>query len=211
MNFDRIISQRSEMLKILGRANEVFCRYKVDFDYIKHSKKNIENIERRYKFNWAKGVTVVVVVFFLSLIIDTLINFSPFLPLLAICLVYVSKYNTNKMDQEKGKILSEVARRFSNIKKQHDDFEYQDLLHIKYVSPDVVQILYSYIEEGRADSLKEAINLMHSENQNNQMLRKQEEILNGLNSASKKDTVIGVATIAAILLSGAATRHSIRS
>lgn len=211
MELNNVIDQRRKFMEILQRGNEVFSKYKVDFDYINNSTKHIQDIEKKYKFDWKKGLFLVIASMIIGAILRpvTIIDIS--IILMIIAFVTVPKKFKVTLEEKRNKVLNEVSRRFALLKKKHEEFEYKDFLHIKYASPDIIAVLHSYLEEGRADDLKEAINLMHTENQANEMLKKQEEILNGLNSASKTNAVLGVATIAAVVLSGAATRQTIRN
>ncbi len=211
MDYKNIVEQRNTYKDIVMAAKEAFGKYKVDFDYIKNSDSYISELSKKYKLTWPKGIGIFFLGHILGWLVSLVIGFDVGILMGIAAVIIISKNSKSDFEKKKNKVLSEVARRFNILKKEHDEFEHKEILHIKYVSPDITDALYNYFDEGRADNLKEAINLMHSEMQSNEMLKKQEELLSGLNSASKTNTVMGVATVAAVVLSGAATRSTIRN
>jgi hypothetical protein len=200
------IEERKTYISILRDAKELFEPYKNDFRFINTSEKYISSLEKKYSFNLFNICGIIIASLILSTIISSVIGIKLFTLIAGLTFVLVHKHNNKKLNVLKDQRLNEVALRFGKIKNTYDNFKYSDLIHIKYVEPKVINKLHEYLVEGRSDNLKESINLMYSENHNNEVMKKQESILNKLDSASKTNAIIGVATVGAILLTGSSNR-----
>ena len=196
-----IIKQRRVYLEVLESARDTLARYNSDFEYIKNADKLITKVKNKYSMTFIKLLVFGGLAFLIGGVCE-LIDFFNVSYLFMIGFVFFQIKEEKKGKKEVEKILNNVEMTFKKIQEVHENYEYKESLHIKYFSPDICNKLYEYISEGRADSLKESINLMHSEAHKQKMLKKQEDIYSNLNSASKKNVAIGVATVAAILFSG---------
>ena len=82
----------------------------------------------------------------------------------------------------------QLRRREKEIEKHYREYPGVCPIHIAYSHPEAISQLISYLETGRADSLKEALNLMEEELHRNRMEQHQQRIEFRTTQAAKAAT-----------------------
>lgn len=193
---------RTELLNILGYCINTIKSINDVYNYMSREKQKIYNRSMATYYTLRKKIFIaiaVIVVLIYSFASQR--NADDYVCILAIVSVIViliiRKYYDKKSIKKSNLEYNNVI--FPNNKNkiislQNDEIylEYQRLIPNKYFSLEKLEILYSYVSQYRADTLKEAINIFEDEShklrleeqqnvlisQQEQILSKQSEILN---------------------------------
>lgn len=90
--------------------------------------------------------------------------------------------NLDTLNNEKNRLLSDLYQNYQN-------FRYPGLLPFKYTFPGFIEIIYDYINDHRANTITDAINLYHDEIHKQNIVKSQKEIIkiaNATNSSTRR-------------------------
>lgn len=93
-----------------------------------------------------------------------------------IAMILINKRKANKNQNAILEVKYQAGRLEKEIEKYYREYPGQCPVHIAYSHPETIAQLCSYLETGRADSLKEALNLMEEELHRNRMEQQQQRI-----------------------------------
>lgn len=196
--------ERLETIQLLEYALLYFNEIENDFNKIIYIKNQLLDLQSKksngYKYLFVVFVFIGVVFYSTGIKFDFISMVLPYLLLvfLSFILIFLSKY---EMKRKNIKYSKELINIFSNILSYHNSFEYKEILNIKYCNPKTIKYFLTIINEGRADSLKEAINIFCHERERDEDRLRNEMILSKIDRFRKENNMLSLGIITSIIFS----------
>lgn len=114
------------------------------------------------------------------------------IPLILVFYFIIRSSKKRKLDKyikKMDKLNNEKSRLLSDLYQNYQNFRYPGLLPFKYTFPGFIEIIYEYINDHRANTITDAINLYHDEIHKQNIEKSQKEIIkiaNANNSSTRR-------------------------
>jgi hypothetical protein len=175
-------SQKSPQYNQLIKMEEAAIELTKAFE--SHKKLSFSNLGNFFLAIFITSATLFTISFYLYMDYQYTSNFLLFtildIPLILVFYFILQSSKKRKLEkctQKLDKLNNEKNRLLTDLYQNYQNFRYPNLLPFKYTFPGFIEILYEYINDHRANTITEAINLYHDEIHKQNIEKSQKEII----------------------------------